>query len=135
MFLLTWFVKPLFYLSPIIFVGYAVSPTCRYYLRVGMFAGCLSMVGVTCGFIAAGMSLAGMTYDVNYVVGNSFYWLAHRVLDITIEVEGEEHLQNRPAVMVGNHQSMLDILWLGRYVLIASPPSTMPPCLDVPSIE
>lgn len=79
------------------------------------------MVGVTCGFIAAGMSLAGMTYDVNYVVGNSFYWLAHRVLDITIEVEGEEHLQNRPAVMVGNHQSMLDILWLGRCVLIVSP--------------
>ncbi|CAL1700200.1 unnamed protein product [Somion occarium] len=44
----------------------------------------------------------------------SFYNLASPVVDIRIEMEGEEHLENRPAVIVANHQSMLDILMLGR---------------------
>ena len=116
--LLTWFVKPLAYLSPIIFAAYVTSSTGRYYIRLGMYVGCLSVVGTASGFIALGMSLVGLTYDVNHVVAFSFYYLASRVLDITIEVEGEEHLQTRPAVMVGNHQSMLDIIWLGRCVTV-----------------
>jgi len=31
-----------------------------------------------------------------------------------VEVEGEEYLKTRPAVIVGNHQSMLDVLYLAR---------------------
>ncbi|KAI6130281.1 hypothetical protein EDD16DRAFT_1689656 [Pisolithus croceorrhizus] len=50
----------------------------------------------------------------NFVVARTFYAIASYALDITVEVEGEEHLQTRPAVMVSNHQSMLDILCLGR---------------------
>lgn len=112
---LSFLVKPLAYLTPIIFAAWFTS-TGRYYLRIGMYIGCLSAVGTASGFIAAAMSAMGKMYDVNHVVAFSFYYVASRVLDITIELEGEEHLQTRPAVMVGNHQSMLDIIWLGRYV-------------------
>lgn len=114
--LLTWFVKPLALLSPIIIVAYVASSTGRYYIRLGMFVGCLAITGATGGFVAFGMSLVGMMYDVNHAVGSGFYMIASRVLDITIEVEGEEHLQTRPLVMIGNHQSMLDLMWLGRCV-------------------
>lgn len=72
------------------------------------------MVGTASIFIATVMAIAGKKYDVNSVVASTFYYIASRALNITIEVEGEEHLETRPAVMVGNHQSMLDIIWLGR---------------------
>lgn len=64
--------------------------------------------------VAVGMTLVGRRNDVNYVVARAFYALASYALDIKVVVEGEEHLQTRPAVMVSNHQSMLDILCLGR---------------------
>jgi len=111
---LSCLVKPLVYLSlPIIFAAW-FTPSSRYYLRVVMFVTCLSMVGTASIFIALVMAIAGRKYDVNGVVAFTFYYIASRVLNITIEVEGEEHLETRPAVMVGNHQSMLDIIWLGR---------------------
>jgi lysophosphatidate acyltransferase len=107
--------KPLAYLSPVILVAW-LTPMGRYYLRVGVYIASLSAVGLTSGFTAFVMAVAGMKYDVNHVVASTFYWVASRTLNITIEMEGEEHLETRPAVMIGNHQSMVDILWLGRYV-------------------
>jgi len=56
----------------------------------------------------------GQGVNVNYVTARSFYYLASKAVDITVEVEGEEYLDSRPAVLVGNHQSMVDILVLGR---------------------
>jgi len=64
--------------------------------------------------VAVGMSLAGHRFDINWVVARSFYTLAGKLLDIKFVVEGEEHLDTKPAVLVGNHQSGLDILLLGR---------------------
>jgi len=61
------------------------------------------------------MSLFGERFNINYVIARSFYNMASRVLDIKFKVEGEEHLTNSgPAILVGNHQTMLDILYLGR---------------------
>lgn len=113
---LSLLLKPLAYLSvPIICIAW-FTPLGRYYLRIGIYIASLSVVGTASGFIALAMAIAGRMYDVNSVVAFSFYWVASRTLNITIEVEGEEHLETRPAVMVGNHQSMLDIIWLGRCV-------------------
>jgi len=64
--------------------------------------------------VAATMSLVGRRYDVNWVIARSFYALAGNVLDIRVEVEGEEHLSTKPAILLSNHQSMLDILFVGR---------------------
>lgn len=69
--------------------------------------------------VAVGMNIVGDRYNTNWVVARSFYALASRALDITIMVEGEEYLDTRPSILVGNHQSMLDILYIGRCVSLA----------------
>ncbi|CCM01751.1 uncharacterized protein FIBRA_03817 [Fibroporia radiculosa] len=115
--LLSGLVKPLAYVSLPVFALHTLSqssPIARYYVRLTLYLstlGVCSAWGVVC---AVGMSLVGRRLDTFFVVARSFYALASRALDIRLVVEGEEHLQTRPAVLVGNHQSMLDILYLGR---------------------
>jgi lysophosphatidate acyltransferase len=107
--------RPLAYLSPVIFAAW-FTPIGRYYIRVGIFVGLLFTVGSSSGITAVVMAIAGRQYDVNWAVARYFYWVASRTLNITVELEGEEYLEAPPAVLIGNHQSMIDILWLGRCV-------------------
>lgn len=128
--------KPLAYLSVPIIIAAWFTPVGYYYIRLGIYIALLSGVGTASSFIALAMTPAGRKYDVNSVVANTFYWIASRTLNITVEVEGEEHLQTRPGVMIANHQSILDILWLGRYVVhffrkIQISVSEEPPLLSV----
>ncbi|EMD40536.1 hypothetical protein CERSUDRAFT_130477 [Gelatoporia subvermispora B] len=114
---LAWIVKPIAYISLPVFALHTLakaSPAARYYVRIGLFLGTLGLCsawGVVC---AVGLGLVGRRFDVFYVVARSFYYLCSRAVDIRIDLEGAEHLETRPAVLVGNHQSMLDILYLGR---------------------
>lgn len=65
--------------------------------------------------IAASMVLLGRRYDTNFVVARVFYAICKRVMNIQVEVvEGQEYLSSRPAVYMMNHQSILDILIVGR---------------------
>jgi lysophosphatidate acyltransferase len=109
--------KPLAYISlPIILVRSiaASSPVGRYYTRMVVFVGALVTV-TSCGIlVAAGMSLIGRSTDANSVIIKVFYALVGRALDIKVEVEGEKHLNTSPAVFMVNHQSILDILVIGR---------------------
>ena len=112
-------IKPLAYVSLPVFAlkTFADSrPIARYYVRIGLYLstiGVCSLWGVICSI---GMGLSGRRFDVFYVVARSFYYLASRMVGIRLIVEGEEYLETRPSVLVGNHQSMLDILYLGRCV-------------------
>ncbi|CCO30047.1 lysophosphatidate acyltransferase [Rhizoctonia solani AG-1 IB] len=56
----------------------------------------------------------GKRFDINYVVARSFYYVCGPLLGIDFVVEGEEHMSTPSAVYIGNHQTMLDILYLGR---------------------
>ena len=109
--------KPLAYISlPIILVRSiaATSQVGRYYTRMVLYIGALVTVG-SCGIvIAAGMSLIGRSTDANNIVAKMFYATVGRALDLKVEVEGEKHLNTRPAVFMVNHQSILDILVIGR---------------------
>ncbi|KAF9226725.1 1-acylglycerol-3-phosphate O [Gyrodon lividus] len=110
-------VKPLVYISLPVLLCRSIantSPVGRYYWRLSVFLGSLALVSTWGVVLAVGMTLVGRRHDVNYVVARTFYAVASRALDLKVEVEGEEHLQTRPTVMVGNHQSMLDILYLAR---------------------
>ncbi|KAF8559158.1 1-acylglycerol-3-phosphate O [Imleria badia] len=110
-------VKPLAYISLPILLFRSIaktSPVGRYYWRVTIFLGSLAVVSTWGIVVAVGMTLVGRRHDVNYVVARTFYNLVSRVLEIEVEVDGEDYLQTRPAVIVGNHQSMLDILYLAR---------------------
>lgn len=64
------------------------------------------------------MSLVGRRFDINWVVARTFYLIGGKASGIDIVVEGEEYLDTCPAIFVGNHQSMLDILYIGRRVVI-----------------
>lgn len=81
---------------------------------MAVYVGTLVTVGSCSIIVAAGMSLIGRSTDVNNVVACIFYYMAGRALDLKVEVEGEENLNTRPAVLMVNHQSMLDVLVIGR---------------------
>lgn len=109
--------KPLAYVSlPAILVRQiAVSHGFgRYYARIVVYVGTLMVVASCSIVVAAGMSLIGRSTDVNYVVARIFYALTSKALDLHIEVEGKEHLRTCPAVLMVNHQSMLDVLVIGK---------------------
>ena len=90
------------------------SPLARYYIRSVLYIFGLSFCSTVGVCTALPLSLLGRRHDVNYVVARTFYAIFSRLSDIQIVVEGEEHLQMRPCVFVGNHQSMLDVHFLGR---------------------
>jgi lysophosphatidate acyltransferase len=109
--------KPLAYISlPIILLRSiaASSPVGRYYVRFAVYIGTLVSVASCSIVAAAGMSVIGRRFDVNYIVARTFYAITKRTLALQIEVEGEEHLTTQPAVLMANHQSMLDVVVVGR---------------------
>lgn len=123
--ILSTIIKPLAYVSLPVYVLSKVASTTpfgRYYIRLTLYLSTLSICSIWGVVCAVGMSVVGERFNVNYVVARSFYYLASRVIDIKVEiVEGEEYLDTRPAVLVANHQSMLDILLLGRSVFTSPP--------------
>lgn len=118
------FIKPLAYASLPLFLvrQLAVSSMVgRYYARVVVYVGTLMTVASCSVAIAIGMTIVGKSNDVNYYVARIFYTLISRALDLSIEVEGEENFKDRPAVLMVNHQSMLDVFVIGRYVFFVLP--------------
>lgn len=111
--------KPLAYLSvPYILLKSlsAASPRCQYYIRLYVYLATMATMGACSSFIAIAMAIAGKKYDTHWAVARFFYIVAGRMMEIEVSVEGEEWLNTRPAVLVSNHQSVLDILVMGRWV-------------------
>ncbi|THU91915.1 1-acyl-sn-glycerol-3-phosphate-acyltransferase [Dendrothele bispora CBS 962.96] len=101
------------------FLGFLATffPLGRYYVRICLYLSCLvGVIAIWGAVVAIVMALQGMKYDVNWVIGRSFYYVAGKVLGIKIEVEGEEHMGTRPAVFLCNHQSFMDIFFLARMI-------------------
>lgn len=108
--------RPLAYISlPLIGFRFLASksPTVKYYWRVGVYLSCLAVVSIWGVCMSLVLFVAGKRLDIDFWTARSFYFVAGNMLDIRFEIEGEEYLNTRPAVLLGNHQSMLDILYLG----------------------
>lgn len=88
----------------------------RYYACLGTFYVLMLICSIWGLCICPIMLVAGRRYDINWLVARTFYELASRLLGIYITVEGEEYLQANPAMYIGNHQSMVDILYLAKWV-------------------
>lgn len=117
--LVTYVFKPLAYVSLPVYVLHKAAeafPFARYYIRLSLYLSTLGLCSIWGAIVSVGMSLIGQRFNANFITARSFYGLVSRVIDMRVEVEGEEHLENRPAVLIGNHQSMLDIMILGRCV-------------------
>ncbi|PVU96476.1 hypothetical protein BB561_001150 [Smittium simulii] len=55
----------------------------------------------------------GKRASLNWFTGRVFYNVSSLLLEYSVEIEGMEHLDKQPYVFIGNHQSMLDLVWLG----------------------
>lgn len=86
----------------------------RYYARVVIYLGTIASVATASVVTATALAILGRPHDVNYYVACMFYGLASKLLDIKVELEGEEYLNNKPAIILCNHQSMLDVLVVGK---------------------
>jgi len=94
-----------------------LSPLTRYYVRCITYLGGL---GFTAGWgvvASAFMALIGQRENSNWVVARSFYYLIGPILGLKFRVEGIENLPKpgEVAIIVGNHQSMVDIMYLGAF--------------------
>lgn len=91
------------------------SQRARLYLNALIYVGGMGVCSLWGVIASIFMSLIpGQRLNINKVVARSFYYLAGTLTGVRFEVEGEEHFQTRPAVLVGNHQTGIDILYLGR---------------------
>ncbi|KAK0569632.1 1-acylglycerol-3-phosphate O-acyltransferase [Tilletia horrida] len=92
------------------------SRKARFYLNVVLYTlglGACSIWGVIVSVLMA--LIPGQRLNINKVVARSFYYLTGTLTGVRFQVEGEENFEKaRPAVLVGNHQSSIDILYLGR---------------------
>ncbi|KAJ1018543.1 hypothetical protein NDA16_004825 [Ustilago loliicola] len=92
------------------------SQRLRFYLNSLIYIAGLGICSVWGIFVSIFLSLVpGQRLNINKVVARSFWRLTSPLVGIKFVVEGEEHFaQARPAVVVGNHQTAMDILYLGR---------------------
>ncbi|KIY47140.1 1-acylglycerol-3-phosphate O [Fistulina hepatica ATCC 64428] len=87
----------------------------RYYARAGLYLLSLGLVGTASTFIAAVMAAGGDRFSACHLVARTFYLSAGSLLDLSIEIDGAEWLDAAgPAIIMNNHQSMLDVLVVGR---------------------
>jgi lysophosphatidate acyltransferase len=114
----TLILKPLAYFGLPVYLLHRLSqtsPRIRYYIRNILYVCSVGFCSIV-GFCAAvPLTLLGRRYDLNYIVARTFYATFGGLSGLRIVVEGEEHLKTQPCVLAGNHQSMLDLLYMGRY--------------------
>lgn len=85
----------------------------RYHFRLVLYFASLLFVAGCLVPLSIGLTLIGKRYNSNHTAAILFYFIISRLLGMTIVVEGEEHLQTNPAIFVGNHQSAVDVFYLG----------------------
>ncbi|KAL1408126.1 Phosphatidylinositol N-acetylglucosaminyltransferase GPI3 subunit [Vanrija albida] len=91
-------------------------------LRITVYYVLLIFTGFVATFESIIAALLGQRSNTNYYVARTFWYMAGPIIGWKFEVEGEEHLQalaskpssERSAVLLGNHQHVVDILYLGR---------------------
>ncbi|KAA8893731.1 hypothetical protein FN846DRAFT_787539 [Sphaerosporella brunnea] len=87
---------------------------CRFYARI-LTCYVLLATCATYGVVASlTLRVLGRVSIAQWAVARAFKTVGCSIMGIDFEVEGEEYLDTRPAVFVSNHQSELDLLFLGR---------------------
>jgi len=126
-FALSWVFKPLAVVSALAFTTLGLlsrkSRRARLYFHVTLYVGGLGLASLWGVVVTIVATAAGKRLNIDYYVARAFYHVCSPLIGITMTVEGNEHLTNlltarggkpQSAVIIANHQSMLDILLLGR---------------------
>ncbi|KAG9015563.1 1-acylglycerol-3-phosphate O-acyltransferase [Tulasnella sp. JGI-2019a] len=91
-----------------------ITGTARYWVRIVLYFATLFLVSLAAFPICLVMTILGRRYDTNFMQAKVFYASMSFLLGWECEVEGAEYLNTNPAIYVANHQSAVDILWIGR---------------------
>ena len=103
-------ITPLLPLALPIVVLNRMSSTFRYYYRFSLYCTTLGLTSIWALLLSLAMSCTGNASSIQHYVARSFYYFAGPIVGWTLNVEGEEYLQNdRPVVLIGNHQSWVCI--------------------------
>lgn len=88
--------------------------TLKFYAKsfvFGLLIVVCALYGVVAGLV---LRLLGKEEYAQYTVARAFYYLFSRLLGVKITIKNEHYLHAKPAVVISNHQSALDILVLGK---------------------
>lgn len=86
----------------------------KFYVKSTVFGTLIifcALYGVVASLV---LRLIGKEEYAQYTVARVFYFTFSKVLGVTITIKNEHFLHQKPAVVVSNHQSALDILILGK---------------------
>ncbi|OWZ45843.1 lysophosphatidate acyltransferase [Cryptococcus neoformans] len=124
---ISWLLKPVALVSTVALSTLGVLSRryqrARFYFNITIYVSTLGLMSVWGVVVSILATAAGQRLNINYYVARSLYGLSAPLLGIKFEVEGEEHLeglmtardgQHQGAVLLSNHQSFLDILYIGR---------------------
>ena len=95
-------------------MSYFGNQTASFFARLLASYACISICAIYGVFASILLRLIGRHRISQWTVARSFKWAMALTTGVRFEiVAGKEHLQTRPAVFVGNHQTALDVLLLG----------------------
>lgn len=92
----------------------AVGNTVKFYFKSLIYGTLLSgcaLYGVIASIV---LRLIGKPEYAQYTVARVFYFVISKVLRIKITIKNEEYLNQKPGIVISNHQSVLDVFVLGR---------------------
>ncbi|CAL9737810.1 1-acyl-sn-glycerol-3-phosphate acyltransferase [Monosporozyma servazzii] len=85
-----------------------------YYMRCVTAVGILMMCALYGTIASIVCTLIGKQHLSQWTTARCYYYAMKYGMGIDVKVIGEEKLNNKPFIVVSNHQSTLDILMLGR---------------------
>lgn len=85
-----------------------------YYTRSALAVLVLCTGGLYGVIASVFCTLIGKQYLAQWTTGRFFYYAMAIVFGIDVKVENEHYLDNKPFIIIANHQSALDIFMLGR---------------------
>ncbi|KAF6228618.1 hypothetical protein HO173_011789 [Letharia columbiana] len=95
-------------------LSYFSVPTASFYARLLASYGCLLLCATYGVFASVALRLFGKHRISQWTVARAFSYTMALTTGIHFEiVSGAEYLNTRPCVLIGNHQSELDVLLLG----------------------
>lgn len=88
--------------------------TLKFYAKSVAFGGLIAACALYGVFASVILRVVGKPEYAQYTVARAFYYSFSKLLNIRIVLKNEQYLHKKPAIVISNHQSALDILVLGR---------------------
>ncbi|KAJ2815038.1 1-acylglycerol-3-phosphate O-acyltransferase, partial [Coemansia erecta] len=107
---------------------YSLFSKLLFYFQLFLFVSCVLVASAAGLATTPVLALVRRRPAANWVAAQVLRVLAEHVLGISVDVDGAEHLARaraQPCIIVANHQSLLDVIWLAyvfphRAVVVAN---------------